>query len=171
MHFDFNVDDFDKAIAQMKQMADQNVVDGAVLAGLREGGRMVQEAAKNLCPVNEGQLYNSIMPKDIPDQVGVDIGTAEQGIYVEYGTGPLGDPAVNHTSKDKWFAPSVEVDPDNGIDKRTADTYHFVPVNTKGGLYYIVHPQAPQPFLYPALEANKENIANEVKKAVGRVMK
>ncbi len=134
MHFEFNIDGFDKSIARMKQMADPNVVDGAVLAGLREGGRLVQTAAKNLCPVDSGQLRNSIVVTDLPEQVGVEIGSnVEYAAYIEYGTGQRGDPSVPH--REDWAGMS------------------------------------PRPYLYPALDANKENIANAVKHAVGRVMK
>lgn len=133
MHFEFNIDGFDKSIARMKQMADPNVVDGAVLAGLREGGSLVQTEAKNLCPVDSGQLRNSIVVTDLPEQVGVEIGSnVEYAAYVEYGTGQRGDPSVPH--REDWAGMS------------------------------------PQPYLYPALDANKENIANAVKHAVGRVM-
>lgn len=132
MHFEFNIDDFDKSIARMKQMADPNVVDGAVLVGLREGGRLVQAAAKNLCPVDSGQLRNSIAIADLPEQAGVEIGSnVEYAAYVEYGTGQRGDPSVPH--REDWAGMS------------------------------------PQPYLYPALDVNKENIANAVKNAVGRV--
>lgn len=133
MHMDFNVDEFDDAIARLKQMATKSVVDDAVLAGLRNGGRIVQASAKRLCPVKTGQLRNSITVTDIPDEVGVEVGSnVEYAAYVEYGTGQQGDPSVPH--REDW----------NGMP--------------------------PQPYLYPALDANKERIANEVKKAIRRVM-
>lgn len=133
MHMDFNVDDFDDAIARLKQMTVQGVVDDAVLEGLRNGARIVQASAKGSCPVKTGQLHNSIVVSDIPDTVGVDVGSdVEYAAYVEYGTGKSGDPSVPH--REDW----------NGMP--------------------------PQPYLYPALDANRENIANEVKKAVRRVM-
>lgn len=135
MDFEFNVDEFDEAIARMKRMADQEVVDGAVLGGLRNGGLLVQQTAKNLCPVGDtGQLRNSIVLEDIPEQVGVDVGTnVEYAPYVEYGTGQRGDPSVPH--REDWAG------------------------------------MKPQPYLYPALEAHKEDIANAVKESIGQVMK
>jgi hypothetical protein len=68
----------------------------------------MQAAVKLLTPVGApewggtGNLRNKIFldhPKSMEWHVTTNV---EYAVYVEYGTGKLGDPAVPHTSKDHW---------------------------------------------------------------------
>ena len=54
----------------------------------------------------------------------------EYGIFIEYGTGPKGDPAIPHTSKEKWAYMGED------------------------GKVHMGFPQYPRPFMRPALYNN-----------------
>lgn len=57
-------------------------------------------------------------------------------LYIEYGTGPLGDPAVPHTEKMTWAYPTGRLDASGKPEFRTA------------------HSQPARPFMRPALYDN-----------------
>lgn len=111
----------------------------ALSDGLNNGALHVQETAKRLAPYDTGKLRGSIsIEEEKPLQIG--IGTnVEYAPYVEFGTGTQGDPSVSHTTRESW-------------------TYMG-----SDGKFYTSHGQPPQPFLAPALEQEKENVAKEVK--------
>lgn len=110
---------------------------------LLKGGETVRAEAVLHCPVDTGRLRSSLAVEQV-DPVTVLVGTnLEYGIYVEFGTGSLGDDAVAHTTKKGW----VYFDP-----KRAGFFY------TKG--------HAAQPFLVPALLAKKEEVTEAVRKAL-----
>lgn len=69
---------------------------------LGRGAARVQGAVKLLTPVDTGNLRNKIF-LDNPKQNEWHVTTnVEYALFVEYGTGKLGDFAVPHTSKDSW---------------------------------------------------------------------
>lgn len=111
--------------------------DEVLQEGLMLAGKQVQTSAKSNCPVNTGQLRNSIEVKPIEN--GVSIGTnVEYAICVEYGTGSKGSPEVAHTTKEKW-------------------------VYKSGDKFFTTRGNKPQPFLHPALNQNRNNIGNIIK--------
>lgn len=61
--------------------------------------------------------------------MGIDC-TAEYGLFIEYGTGPFGDPEIPHTTKEKWVYP------------------------TPDGEFRVGYPQHSRPFMRPALYDN-----------------
>jgi len=84
-----------------------------------------------------GNLRNSVeTAQDVILRTGdatVSIGiasSADYALFIEYGTGALGDPAIPHTSKPKWF--------------------YFGP----DGSPHWGYPQHPRPFMRPALYDN-----------------
>lgn len=110
----------------------------ALKTGIRKGAKLVQGDAKELAPVGDsGFLRNSIQEKT-EEKSGVIIGkvstNVEYGAYVEFGTGQRGE-----------ASPSPPKSPENlnyrqdwaGMDA--------------------------QPFLYPAIQQNKENVKKIVK--------
>lgn len=110
---------------------------------LLKGGEAVRAEAVLHCPVDTGRLRSSLTVEQ-EDPTTVLVGTnLEYGIYVEFGTGSLGDDAVAHTTKKGW----VYFDP-----KREGFFY------TKG--------HVAQPFLVPALLAKKEDVTEAVRKAL-----
>ena len=135
MKQEFKVTGLEELMDSLKAMTSPDFADNALRKGLAQGGKLVQGTAKGLCPVDTGQLRNSIEVTSIEN--GADVGTnVEYAAYVEYGTGKKGDPSVEH--REDWEG------------------------------------QAPQPYLYPALEAHKAEIKDivqntlqeEIRKAV-----
>lgn len=68
---------------------------------------LLSASAKDLAPVDTGTLRQMIdtdgFAHRTPD--GVEMGVtshAEYSVFVEYGTGPRGDPTVPHTSRKSW---------------------------------------------------------------------
>ena len=126
----------DKLLNTLRGISDPETVDSALRRGMYEAGEAVQRSAKELVHVDTGQLYNSIEVTHIPN--GVDVGTnVEQGFFEEYGVGKRGDPSVAHTSKDQW--------------------------SYQDGNWHTTSGHEPHPFLYPALEMEKDKIPEIIK--------
>jgi len=83
-------------------------MQAAALLALEECGLTAEGLAKLLCPVDTGNLRNSIAHQVQPKEPAVYIGTnSEYGAYVELGTGkyyPGGrqDPGVYQDAKGNW---------------------------------------------------------------------
>lgn len=89
-----NVEGLDRLLAKLDALGGN--AEKAVHGGLMKSGKLVQGAAKMLCPVDTGQLRNSIEVKSLSVDT-VAVGTnVEHAAYVEFGTGQRGDPAVAH---------------------------------------------------------------------------
>lgn len=76
--------------------------DPRIDKALGRGAARIQGAVKMLTPVDTGNLVNKIIvvhEKMMEYAVSTNV---EYAVYVEYGTGKLGDPSVPHTSKDHW---------------------------------------------------------------------
>lgn len=79
-----------------------NDSDKILRQGLLKAGEKVRGRAVLLCPVDTGELRNSIKVQSTAPNV-VTVGTnKEYAIFVEFGTGTMGDASVSHTSKEKW---------------------------------------------------------------------
>ena len=86
--------------------------------------------------VDTGNLRNSvqttedIIVRDTDTQVSIGIEcTTDYGLFIEFGTGIKGDPAIPHVDKSAWYAP----DPD------------------EPGEFILRFAQHPRPFMRPAL--------------------
>lgn len=77
--------------------------DPRIDKALGRGAARIQAAVKDLTPVGyTGNLRNKIFlvhEKMMEYAVSTNV---EYAVFVEYGTGKLGDPTVPHTSKDHW---------------------------------------------------------------------
>lgn len=133
----------------------------------------VQEAAKANCPVNDGELRQSIHT-DVTDSsekvTGACYTNKAYAPYVEFGTGPKGqadhagispDVAVAYTQSPWWIHESQ-------IGREVAERYHFFCIDAPQGRFYLCTGQSAQPFMYQALKNNEDEImkmfAEEVKK-------
>ena len=83
-------------IKKMQAMrAGGDVLDRALL----KAGERVRAKAVLLCPVNTGELRNSIKVTKVAAGK-ITVGTnKEYAVFVEFGTGTLGDPGVQHKAK------------------------------------------------------------------------
>jgi len=141
-----------------------------------KGIRLVQANAKYLCPVGDGELRDSIYATVETDSNmvrGSCYTNKKHGPYVELGTGPKGQadhdgisPAVNpvYTQSPWWIHESQ-------IDKATVEKYHMFSIETKDGIFYKSSGQAAQPFMYPALKNNEDEIIKEIETEWGKSLK
>lgn len=99
----------DELTALLTEFGNVDETKAVLKKGLMAAAKSIQGSAKDLCPVDTGQLKNSIEIRDLPDDgsvVGVEIAPhTEYAAYVEYGTGQRGDPSVSHREDWKGQAP------------------------------------------------------------------
>lgn len=167
-----------------KLMKKYGSLDNAVIGpGLEKAvgasSKMIQAEAKLLCPVDDGELRQSIK-SSVELREDKAIGTVytnkKHGPYVEFGTGPVGE--ANHAGISPEVSPTYSQSPwwihESQVDKETAEKYHWFSIDTAQGRFYQTSGQAAQPFMYPALKNNEDratrNISNyltrEIRKAV-----
>lgn len=139
---DIRVEGLDKLMKKLRQVrSDSNSV---VERGLLRAGNKVRNTAVLLCPVDTGELRNSIRVEKIAPQT-VAVGTnLEYAPYVEYGTGTQGDPSVPHTSKESWS------------------------YQDENGAWHTSHGHPAQPFLRPAVDEQEigQTVADEVRRSI-----
>ena len=76
---------------------------------LGRGAAHIQSAVKLLTPVDTGNLRNKIIAQQKKFMQWVVETNVEYAVFVEFGTGKLGDPSVPHTSKESWTYYSDEL--------------------------------------------------------------
>ncbi len=121
--------------------------------------KLVQGEAKDLCPVDSGDLQQRIYT-DVKSQqskvIGKVVTNVEYAAYVEFGTGKKGEesggdkyPGPLSYKQDKWLVNIPDVGP------------------------RWIEGQPAQPFMYPALKNNEElvkkNIASDLEKKIREV--
>jgi HK97 gp10 family phage protein len=123
-------------------------LQAALRQGITQGCLVVEGAAKSLCPVDEGELRDSIQNKIEEDQgefIGK-IGTNKPyGIYVEMGTGLYA--SNGNGRKSPWF------------------------YKDRKGKGHWTWGSRPQPFLYPALVQNQDKVKAVMIKHLKDVLK
>ena len=173
-----NIKGLDKLMQKYGFLATK-VVEQSMEKAVGNSIKMVQGEAKLMCPVNDGELRQSIKT-DIETQDGKVTGIAytnkKHGPYVEFGTGPAGE--ADHAGISPTVSPSYTQSPwwihESQVDKETAEKYHWFYLDTPEGRFYQTSGQAAQPFMYPALKNNEERatrnirnyLAREIRKAV-----
>lgn len=153
----------------------------AIAQSIKKEIRRVRNTAALLCPVNHGELRQSIRT-DVKEESDKVVGTCytnnQYAAYVEFGTGPKGEeshegisPNVQptYTQQGWWF-------PGDNLPASDADLYHFVSSEADDGTkLYFTKGQAAQPYMYPALKMNeniiKENLAKALQTEIKKVGK
>ena len=133
-------------------------VEETLYKSMQRQGELVKGDAKDLCPVDTGDLRQSIKSetKNYKNKITTRVYTnSDHAAYVEFGTGKVGERTnknnkVNVSYKqDKWLANIPDV-----------------------GVRWI-EGQPAQPYLYPALKNNEkiviENIREDIKKEIERI--
>lgn len=119
---------------------------GAICETMR---RTADERLRDLGAIDTGALLNSVKTTDAEYVERVDETTVSMGIsttvpyamFIEYGTGPLGDPEVPHTEKMQWVYPSEDG-------------------------FRVAHSQPARPFMRPALYDNRKAFLKTLRTAV-----
>lgn len=131
-------------------------VEEVLIQSIGKQTKLVQGDAKDLCPVDLGDLRDSIKMKvKVTNQkiVGIVYTNSDHAAYVEFGTGRVGERTNKNTKvnvsykQDKW---KVNI-PDVGVR--------------------WIEGQSAQPYLYPALKNNEERIIENIKEDVRKAMK
>ena len=141
---------------------EKNCVDHTFL---KQAANFVRDAAKMQAPGGTtGYLRNSIHAtvnssgKTSSAHIGTNL---EYAMYVEFGTGPKGAskhkgiaPGVNPAYRSSpWYVPEDKLDPD------AISRYHWQKyVGKDGTVFYRMYGQAAQPYLYPAMKDNENEI-------------
>lgn len=113
-----------------------DAMNGALLRALEKCGMTAEAYAKKLCPVDKGDLRNSITHKVDTSELAAYVGTnKEYAAYVELGTG--------------IYYPGGRKTPWAYVDDE--------------GERHFTHGQKPQPYLKPAVTEHKEQYRNIIK--------
>lgn len=164
---EISFDGLEKLIVQLEGL--HGSIENVAHTGMLQGATIVQGAAKKLCPVNDGNLRNSITVEEQSDKEISVNANAAHAIFVEFGTGAKGDPKVSHTTKKQWFVPADKINP------ASAKRYRLRRIDkVENGQvvqsWYILRPQKPQPFMIPAVTQSrarvKSRIASLLRKAI-----
>ena len=140
----------------------------SVRQAVASGIEKVRSTAVFLCPGESGELRQSIYTQ-VEERGGIVTGTCytnkAYAIYVEFGTGPKGmrshegispDVTVSYSTSPWWIHESM-------IDKALAEKYHWFKINTRNGIFYQCSGQEAQPFMYPAMKNNKEELIDGIR--------
>lgn len=130
-----------------------------VEAAVKKATLLVEGQAKTLCPVDTGNLRESIHPKveNLGNEIKGTVYTAcEYAAFVEFGTGIKGQGTYPYT-----------------IDGLTLqyrqDGWGYK--DPKTGDMIWTHGQKAQPFMYPALNMNKSKVESMIKDSVKDILK
>lgn len=94
--------------------------------------------------------YNSFTERPSEGTVSVGIRTdVSYAMFIEYGTGPKGDPEVPHTEKPFWIYPTGRIDPVTGKPE-----------------FKVAVSQPARPFMRPALYDNQDEFRRIITKAI-----
>lgn len=128
-----------------------SAVSGKIIKNaVAKGCHKVQAAAKLLCPKDTGELIKSIVTKveKKGDRITGKVYTnKEYAPYVEFGTGPKGQ--EDHDGISPNITPSYREKGWSYKDEETGER-----VYTRG--------QPAQPYMYPALKDNEEEVKNQI---------
>ena len=160
------IEGMDKLEDKLERLAQQSGIIGK--KAMKNAIKKVQARAKFLCPVNEGELRNSIRTSVKQNEniiEAVCYTNKSYATYVEFGTGPIGQrnhadisPEINPVYKQRGWA-----FPANAIG---SGPYQFTETMYNGQKYYLTAGQAAQPFMYPALRDGTEEVVRETKKSM-----
>ena len=153
----------------MRQLNTLGNISPIVERAVKKETLRVQRNAVLLCPVNHGELRQTIKTK-VEATEGMVIGTvytnSKYAAYVELGTGPVGaanhegiSPEVNPVySQSGWWFPGDKVTPQD------AAKYHWPKMTTRDGkTLYFTDGQPAQPFMYPALKGSEDIVCMNLK--------
>lgn len=130
----FEIKGISDAVNTLKALSEPSRAKNILNQALMQAALSMVNTAKLICPVDTGQLRNSISAQQTEN--GADFFTnSDHAEFVEYGTGKFGDKSVAHTTKKYW---------------RYQDA---------NGAWHTTSGMPPTPFMLPAFEIGKNEIA------------
>ncbi len=153
----------------MRQLNNLGNINPIVEKAVKKETLRVQRNAVLLCPVNHGELRQSIKTK-VKATENMVTGTVytnnKRAAYVEFGTGPVGEenhegisPEVTPAySQNGWWFPGDKVTPQD------VAKYHWPSMETENGkTLYFTKGQPAQPFMYQALKGIEDIVCMNLK--------
>lgn len=141
-----SIEGLDSLFSKLDQLGAN--AQNAIKKGMVDSVKKIQGDAKDLCPVDTGDLEGSIqgiVEQGNNEVIGTVATNMEHASYVEFGTGKRGD--------------SAQIDAKQNIDLAYKQDWEGMP---------------PQPYMYPALKQNedltKENITKELRKEIRKLV-
>ena len=155
-----------KLLDSLEKLSQTDLYD-AVAKGIKT----VQAEAKSLSPVHDGELRDSIYTS-VETRDGNIVGTCytnkSYAAYVEFGTGPRGQ--ANHEGISPDVAVSYRQDSwwihEDQVGREVAEKYGWPHIDTPDGRFYRCSGQSAQPYMYPALKNNEQEIERIFEEAV-----
>lgn len=129
-----------------------------------KAGEFIRDDARLLVPVDKGDLRKSIQhtTKDTGTSVESVVHTnSDHAAFVEFGTGPVG--AANHEGISPNVNPQYQMEKWLGV-------VPFLKSEDDTGLRYIAGQRA-QPYLYPALKDNEEQLREYLKEEIAKAIR
>lgn len=156
------------------------IVNESMENAVNASTKTVQASAKLLCPVNHGELKRNIrtmVQRQDDKTIGVVYNNVPHAMYVEFGTGPVGE--ANHGGISPAVTPAYSQHgwgiPGDAVESSDVEKYHWPERTYDGQTYYMTSGQPAQPFMYPALKDNEErvtrNISNYLAREIRKVCK
>lgn len=134
-----------------------------MMPGVAKAISLVQESAKALCPVKDGELRSSIYTDtEREDDVcrGICYTNKKYATYVEFGTGPNGQESHAGVSPnvDVVYSQTGWMMPAEAMSMEEAEGYGFgiAKDENENPIGYYTNGQAARPFMYPALKNNED---------------
>ena len=139
------IDGINEILNNMKRLGENltEIVDESLKESAEKIAGDVKQNITSVGAVDTGLMRESVNVKHAGDCVWIVNSPREYSIFVEFGTGTAGDPAVPHTTRPKW-----------------------VYFNNSLGEYRTAYPQAARPFMRPAFASNEKYVSVKLKKDI-----
>ncbi|MDO4647429.1 MAG: HK97 gp10 family phage protein [Eubacteriales bacterium] len=133
--------------------------------------KFVQGQAKMHCPVDHGELRDSIrteVKRSGETATGICYTNKAYAAYVEFGTGPKGQ--EKHAGISPNVSQAYSLSPwwihESQINEGTAERLGWFYIDTEEGRFYRCSGQAAQPYMYPALHNNQEKVKQKIQESI-----
>lgn len=133
-----SVEGLDKLLKKLNSLGDN--INAGIVKGVSDATKKVQGDAKDLAPVDTGELRNLIISQVAVGEnevTGIVSSTAEYGMYLEFGTGQRGKNSDIPSKQD--------------LDIAYKEDWSGIPA---------------QPYMYPAMKQNEEYIKDTIAASV-----
>lgn len=165
-----------KNVEELCEKMDTLVEIQALERGVGRAAVFVQDVAKLGAHVNSGELREKIFADTDTkgfEVKGIVYTNVPQAVYQEFGTGPEG--AANHAGISPEANPAYTLQPwwvhESQVLQADAEMYHWPYIETKEGRFYWLDGQEADPFLYPALKNNEDEVIEKIAEELRRTMR
>lgn len=156
----FKIKNFDSLMSSIEHLS-QPQQEEAIFKGMESITRAAQRVARELTPVDSGELRRSIKPEVKADATGVTgylNANSEHAAYLEFGTGPIGAFSDGNGSD---VMVTYSLGPWKHVSRKGKVFYtdYWVYYDKVRKKFYATRGQMPQPFMYPASQVSKHDMS------------